>query len=190
MSIIFNIQYSILRPIRGKDAGFTLMELAVGMSVFMLLLMAVTGMMMSAFKSDSQSRAYEEVQSANIMVVNDLMQEARFSTKGEVKPNYSQVGGTDYDALVITNVHEVNDPTDDEVITYLVNNNKRIEKLVNGVSQGEMISKKIYVEQFTLENKAISSDDVELLLLKFKLVDNPGEMREAEGKQFLLSIRR
>lgn len=170
---------------RQVSAGFTMIELTIGMGIFIMLLLAVTGMMMTAFRTDSQTKAFEEVQIANLAIVNDLIQTARFSTNATI------TGTPPFNTLKIENDNGTIDASDDVTTEYRADSGTQdLVKWVNGTSEGSLISSKLRVEKFEVINKAPALGQVELLLVKIKLVDTLGEMTAAQDKQIMLSIRK
>lgn len=165
--------------------GFTIIELTIGMGIFMMLLLAVTGMMMTAFRTDSQTKAFEEVQIANLAIVNDLIQTTRFSTWATI------TGSSPFNTLTIFNDNGTIVASDDQTTEYKVDMaSMALMKSINGTSEGSLSSSKLKVEKFEVINKAPAPGQVELLLVKIKLVDTLGEMKDAKDKQIMLSIRK
>lgn len=165
--------------------GFTIIELTIGMAIFIMLLLAITGMMMTAFRTDNQTKAFEEVQIANLAIVNDLIQTARFSTWATI------TGSSPFNTLTIFNDNGTIVTSDDQTTEYKVDMASMVlMKSINGTSEGSLISSKLKVEKFEVINKAPAPGQVELLLVKIKLVDTLGEMKDAKDKQIMLSIRK
>lgn len=164
---------------RELSEGFTMIELTIGMGIFVMLLLAVTGMMMTAFRTDSQTKAFEEVQIANLAIVNDLIQTARFSLEGNIINN-----GVVDRLEIITKIAPL------ETVTYYVDADGRFKRQDSATGTDDYLtSPKLIVEKFDVINKA-DSGGVELFLVKIKLVDTLGEMKDAKEKQIMLSIRR
>lgn len=163
-----------------QKKGFTLIEILVSLSILGIILLLLVSMMNNFFRSGSRVKNIEELQNLNNLIINDLLQEVRWSNEPD-----GDLISTDGSGSIL-NIVRSNDAKN---ISYYVSGEKLVKETGGN---GEILTTEgVKVNDFTVENFSETDDDkVKLLKITVGLESESTGVKISTSKSIVVSLRK